>query len=140
MPNQHQDARGKFAKGNTAALGCKTSGNPQARLAYPLRKVMLECVTPDVLRKHMLLLIDWIEDESLPIKDRRECMEMLHNRVLGKPKETLEVQHDDGTPVVKLDNLSAAELDQFLQLAEKAALPPQQLPPVQMPVDAKIIA
>lgn len=111
-----------FQKGNTLA---------STRLPPNLRASILKVITPDTLKKHMKLLLKWIDDETLDVKFRLECMESLHNRVLGKPREQLEIKHTEETPTHNLDNLSPAELDQWLALAEKVTAPaPLQIPPL----------
>lgn len=134
----YQDSKGRFVKGNKASVG-RSPGNPHAADAFRVRTVIVECISPDVLRENLLRLIEWSRDESLPVKDRRECVQILLDRRLGKPKETVEVIDDTSTPVVKLDNLTAQEIDTFLMLAEKAAQTPSEPPPTPLDPDIVIV-
>lgn len=98
---------GLFAKGNSIGKGVQRSPGVIAEL----RKAMCETVTPDVMRRLTQRLIDLAETADPKIS--LLAIELLYNRILGKPKETVELdvnqQVTGATALLDSDDLAALD-------------------------------
>jgi hypothetical protein len=120
---------GLFAKGNSIGKGVHRSPGVIAEL----RKAMTETVTPDVMRRLTQRLIDLAETADPKISIL--AIELLYNRILGKPKETVELdvnqQVTGGTALLDSDDLAA--LDRMRRKLTTDAIidvePAEQQPP-----------
>lgn len=74
-----KDSKGRFVKGH--------SGNPGGRqkgVAKLVRSIS------NNFEDYLLLLDEWVRDESLSVKERRECLKELLNRSMGMPKQHIQ--------------------------------------------------
>jgi hypothetical protein len=113
---QWRDDRGRFLPGNKASTA---EHNPLSRSVYRVKEAMLSACTPEemftVTRR--LLELCHAEDGRVAL----QAMELLFNRLLGKPKEEIQLDvNQGGSSPVNPSALTDAELEQVLGILDRA--------------------
>jgi hypothetical protein len=114
---QWRDERGRFLPGNKASTA---EHNPLSRSVWKIKEAMLSACTAEetfAVTRHLLELCH-AEDGRVAL----QAMELLFNRLLGKPKEEIQLDVNQGSDSpVNPSLLSDAELEQVMGILDRAS-------------------
>jgi hypothetical protein len=114
----YRDHKGRFIVGNKAG---SVAHNPMCRSVWTLKQALLNAVTPDEITSITRRLLDLCRDPDG--KTALQAIALLFDRLLGRPKESVELEVSKPQPAVDWSRLTTEELITITAIMSRADLP-----------------